>query len=302
MNFLRLLLRAEYLWQPAQLARRAWRIAQRTNSRPRAQIALPWKFPITVDPRESIGRSIVALNTLDLPVTESIWRLLDPGETCADLGANIGYMTSVMAARLKRGGKIFSFEPVPELADALREHARAWSSLTRATIDVRQAALSQHGGPATIYIPASFAENRGESSLAPREGATGHRSITVETFRFDEIIDDATKLGLVKIDVEGFEFEVLQGAERLLRTGQIRDILLEEHRPFEAPSLAYLRKLGYEIFRVTRGWTGPGLNAPDCRATGELDPPTYLATTNAARARARFAARGWASLRGAKGA
>ena len=302
MSFLRRLLRAEYLWQPTQLARRAWRIARKTNSRPSARIVLPWKFPITVDPRESIGRSIVALNTLDLPVTESIWRLLDPRETCADLGANIGYMTSVMAARLRRGGKIFSFEPVPELADALRAHVRAWSSLTRATIDVRQAALAQRSGPATIYIPASFAENRGESSLAPREGAAGHRAITVETFRLDEIIDDATKLSLVKIDVEGFEFEVLQGAERLLRTGQIRDILLEEHRPFEAPSLAYLRKLGYEIFRVTRGWTGPGLNAPGCRPTGELDPPTYLATTNSARAHARFAARGWASLRSATGA
>ena len=42
--------------------------------------------------------------------------------------------------------------------------------------------------------------------------------------------------------------------------------------------------------------------APDSFPRGELDPPTYLATTHAARARDRFAARGWASLRGTTGA
>jgi FkbM family methyltransferase len=279
-----------------------WRLTLQPNSHRRIVVDLPWSFPLTVDSHDLIGRSIIALNTLDLPVTESICRLLDEGDTCADIGANIGYMTSVMAARLRDGGIVLAFEPLPELADALRAHVQTWAELTRAGISVHQVALGAHYGPATIYIPKTFATNRGEASMGgrqsiPRGNSTDYSALTVECVRLDDVVDPARPPALVKLDVEGFEYEVLQGAEVLLRTRRIRDVIFEEYRPFEAPSLALLKSHGYEVFRVTRGWSGPGLMPPDFQPRGELDPPTYLATANSARARERFARRGWMSLR-----
>ncbi len=301
---LRRLLRAEYLAQPAQLFRRVGRIARRIPRRAQVEIRLPWNFPITIDPRESIGRSIVALNTLDLPVTESIWRLLADGELSADIGANIGYMTSVMAARLRAGGSIHAFEPMPQLAGVLRTHAHQWATLTRADIHVHQVAVAQKAGSATLYVPQSFAENRGQASLAPSTsladgGAATDLSLTVTTVRLDDIFKSDAHLGVVKIDVEGLELEVLRGASELLRTRRIRDILFEEHRAFEAPSLRHLREMGYAVFRVARGLLGPALVPPQVLLRGEVDPATYLATLDAGRAQRRFAHRGWLALRGA---
>jgi FkbM family methyltransferase len=297
------LLRAEYIWQPAQLARRAWRLGRRVHQQPEKEVRLPWGFPITVDPRESIGRSIIALNTLDLPVTESIWRLLDDGELCADIGANIGYMTSVMAARVREGGSIRVFEPLPLLANLLRVHVRRWAPHTRAVIEVHQVAVSDKSGPATIFVPPSFAENRGQATLVPPgvrtdDGTTASVPLMIECVRLDESFGCDARLGIVKIDVEGFEYEVLRSAAELLRTGRIRDIVFEEHRPFEAPSHRYLRENDYAVFRVARGLMGPALVPPHVVPRGEVDPATYLATLDPARARRRFARRGWLVLRG----
>lgn len=285
--------RAEYLWQPGQIPRRLWRLMTRVGTRPRATIRLPWRFPICVDPHESIGRSIVALNTLDLPVTESLWRLLDNGETCADIGANIGYMTSVMAARLQRGGTIHVFEPVPEIAAVLRANLAGWATLTMARIHFHQVAVSNQRGAAALVLPTDFSENRGQAHLAPG-GANG--AIAIESVRLDDALGSSVHAGVIKVDVEGFELEVFRGAEDLLRTGRIRDIVFEEHRAFEADSLKFLRSHRYTLFRVIRSLLGPRLASPDSQGRHEIDPPTYLATLDAPRARMRFAPRGWHSL------
>ncbi len=299
---LRRLSRAEYLWQPAQLWRRAWRELTRIRSRSSVTIRLPWGFAIEVDPRESIGRSIVALNTLDLPVTEAIWRLLDDGDACVDVGANIGYMTSVMAARLKQGGQVAAFEPLPELAEILRRNVAAWAPLTSASILVREEALSECNESASLHVPGNFAENRGTASLAsqhPAAGATNQdgRTLTVSCRRLDDWAPSTLRLGLMKVDVEGCELQVFRGAEALLTQRRIRDIVFEEHRPFPAESTAYLQARGYRVFRVARGWFGPRLLPPQSNARKEIDPPTYLATLEPDRALARFAPRGWHCLR-----
>jgi FkbM family methyltransferase len=303
---LRRLSRAEYLWQPAQLIRRAWRELRRVRANSRAVVRLPWGFLIEVDPRESIGRSIVALNALDLPVTEAIWRLLDEGETAVDIGANVGYMTSVMAARLARGGRVFAFEPMPELADMLRRNVARWASRTPARLHVQEEAIGDRTATAALHVPADFAENRGTASLmapsvrdegAPtRAPASPARQVSVDCRRLDDWAEPALRIGVMKVDVEGAELPVFRGAETLLKQRRIRDIVFEEHRPFPAESTTYLEERGYRVFRVTRGRLGPRLLPPAASVREEIDPPTYLATLEPERAIARFAPRLWRCL------
>jgi FkbM family methyltransferase len=294
--------RAEYQSQPLQLYRRFWRIASGATRRSRVRLRLPWGLPIRINPRESIGRSIVALNTLDLPVTEAIWRLLDDGATCADVGANIGYMTSVMAARLHAGGTIHSFEPVPELADELQGHVDEWRQHTRATLHVHRLAMGEKSGNFSLYLPPDFAENRGlamlPDSARPREQAEGARELVVRCERMDEFFAALPRLDLIKVDVEGCEQQVFRGAEGLLRSGRIRDIIFEEYDPApRAGSIAEVRRHGYTLVLVARSKSGPVLLPADAALPDDFDPPTFLSTLDPRRARERFAGRGWLSLR-----
>lgn len=303
MNLWQKFLRAEYQWQPLQLGRRAWRILRRVRSRHRARVLLPWRLPILINPRESIGLSIVALNTLDLPVTEAIWRLVDPAATCADVGANIGYMTSIMAARARTGGSIHSFEPVPELADELERNVREWRALTNATIRVHRIALAEKCGPVSMQLPGDFEANRGLGMLAGaapvRAGPANFHQFTVNCERLDDVFATVPHLDLVKVDVEGGEHLVFAGAEKLLHGHRIRDIVFEEYSPARsAPSIRIVRDHGYEVFFVARSIRGPLLQPADTAIPDDIDPPTYVATADPARAKQRFAARGWHALRG----
>ena len=59
-----------------------------------------------IRPADDVGRAIWRLGVYDLPVTELIWRLLDPGDSAFDVGANLVYMTGVMAARVGAQGQV----------------------------------------------------------------------------------------------------------------------------------------------------------------------------------------------------
>lgn len=292
------LTRSEYLAQPAQLPRRAWRHLVHAG-RDQAVVRLPWGFPLRVNPRESIGQAVIALNVLDLVVTESIWRLLDDGETAADIGANIGHMTSVMGARLRAGGTIHCFEPLPPIAAVLRENLARWPGLTEAVIHFHPEALADKETTARLHLPADFSVNQGTASLdAARPGfGVSAETVAVSCRRLDQMLGPDVRLGLIKVDVEGAEARVFRGAEGLLSTGRIRDIVFEEHGDAGAESFAYLRRMGYEVHRVIRHRDGPVLIAVGQPDPNDIDPPTYLGTLDPTRARARLSPRGWTCLR-----
>jgi Methyltransferase FkbM domain len=101
----------------------------------------------------------------------------------------------------------------------------------------------------------------------------------------------------VKIDVEGHEIRVLEGAERLLRTCQIRDVIFEDHGNYPTPAQEFLESRGYSIYRLSRSFSKPVLcNRDDSRGTDQHPIgvlPNYLATLDSSRTVARFAASGW---------
>lgn len=299
MKLLAKLQRPEYHAQPLQILRRLWRVLTLTSRRSRAVITLPWKLPIVVNPREVIGSSIVALNSLDLPTTETLWRLLDDRAVCADVGANIGYMTSAMAARLSGGGCVHSFEPLPDVADALELNIAAWRPRTTAELVVHRVAAGDHAGRAFLHFPPAFAGNRGTASLvAPAAGHAVRPPMAVECARLDQRLGGYPLVDLIKVDVEGHELAVFRGAGKLLDDGRVRDVVFEEHDPAGGVAADYLRARGYTIFRVARRYAGPELVAPTTLLPDELDPATYLGTRDPVRARQRFAPRGWTVFSG----
>jgi FkbM family methyltransferase len=164
--------------------------------------------------------------------------LADPAKTSLDIGANKGVYSSVMA---RYSQHVVAFEPNPKLLDVLRRWAGAGG------IDVRPLALSNASGSAVLRIPRGSKgySNQG-ASLSAVKVSGDHGAVTVETARLDDL--KLSNIGFIKIDVEGFEQEVLEGAKQTLaREKPSLLIEIEEghtKRPIES-DLAAVEALGY---------------------------------------------------------
>ena len=145
-------------------------------------------------------------------------RLVGPGDTVLDLGAHIGFYTLLASHRVGAVGRVFAFEPSPVNAWYLRQHAR----LNRcANVEVHEAAVSDRTG-STAFLS-------GRGSGTGRIG--GHGGLRVRTVRLDDFVaEQRLRPAIVKIDVEGAEGLVLEGARELLRTAR-PTLFLSTHGP-----------------------------------------------------------------------
>ncbi|MGH6994942.1 MAG: FkbM family methyltransferase, partial [Stellaceae bacterium] len=123
-----------------------------------------------------------------------------------DIGAHEGSYVHFMKRHARR---VYAFEPVPSLAEAL-----AWKFAPR--VVVRNIALSRESGTAILRIPLiDGASLTGLASLNNGAGATtAVTEIAVQTRPLDEVF--AGDAGFIKVDVEGHEEAVLDGAARTI--------------------------------------------------------------------------------------
>jgi hypothetical protein len=107
------------------------------------------------------------------------------------------------------------------------------------------------------------------------------------------------QIKLLKVDVEGFEGEVLAGAQHALAGRAIRHLIYEAHDCERSALHALLRGYGYAIFGIGHGLFGPkltpGTAAPSVDRRWES--PSYLATLTPQQAAAALLPRGWRVLR-----
>ena len=253
-----------------------------------------------VNVSETVGRAIWYLGVYDLVVSECLWRLTENGDTAVDAGANIGYMTSILALRCGSGGNVFSFEPHPMIAKALIANVQLWQGKKIAVCNVCEKALSSEVGHANLTIPEDFAKNEGVAFLSNGQSQQGEKqlgkSIEVEKTTIAHAFA-GREIGILKVDVEGHELALFQGAEAHLREKRIRDIVFEDHRAYPTEPMQYLETFGYTLFRLKRSFSGPVMT--DAKLDHELpqwEPPNILATCQPERARKLMAARGWQVL------
>jgi FkbM family methyltransferase len=153
---------------------------------------------------------------------EAIFAELRPGDLVWDVGANIGLYTKPFAERTGHTGRVVAFEPVPATyAELCRQTSQfPW-------VKNEQIALSDFDGAARLLVSDS-------DTMGSLEGFAGEanatNSIEVKVMCGDSYrASSRTTPNLLKIDVEGFEEEVLAGMTGLLEAPELRAIFLEVH-------------------------------------------------------------------------
>jgi FkbM family methyltransferase len=173
---------------------------------------------------------------------------IGPGDVVWDIGANVGLYSEKF---LERGARtVVCFEPAPEAIRALTR--RFAEAPLQERVRVIPAALSNARGVARFVADGASPVNRlGDAGTA---GA-----IDVPVLRGDEALTDyALPLpDVIKVDVEGFELEVIEGLDGVFERGAVRAVFVEVHfallhdRGLDHAPAAIVRQLGRRGFRVT---------------------------------------------------
>jgi FkbM family methyltransferase len=288
-----------YFFQPLQVLRRL-RLEYFWRAKHEAIVTLPWGLPIKINPRETIGFDIASQRLYEIGVTETLWRLTEPGDLAIDAGANIGYMTSILGIRVGPKGRVICFEPHPEVFESLRENVEIWKKDRRCgSFVLHQAALGIANGQALLRTNDWFRTNRGTASISDKvEASPGLKVIEVSIQSLDGILAAGERIGVLKMDVQGHELGVLQGMTRLLKRHAVRDIVFEEEAAFPAPTHKYLKSNGYSVFGLqelfARVHCLPDAQPISDPAFGPV--PNYLATLDPKRAIALLGPAMWRSF------
>lgn len=168
------------------------------------------KYKLFVDSRDVGHSSHLMLDGYwEMWLTEAIAQHVKPGMKVADIGANLGYYTMLMADLVGAGGEVHAFEPNPPIHDRLRR-----STIVNGfdgIVTIYDAPLGQEEGRlVNIAVPPAEPKNAhvvtaGEAPDAP-----------VTAIRRLDGIEMITELDVIKIDTEGAEYDIWRGMTGLL--------------------------------------------------------------------------------------
>lgn len=198
-----------------------------------------------------VARAMRFVGDLDPKVSWVLDRVLEPGDTALDIGANLGLISLRMAGRVGPAGCVHAFEPQPRLVGYLRQTFQMNPGLP---VHLHPVALGTETAELDMSVPP---HNAGGGSLVGPD-RLGARSVRVPVFPLSDFARtmDLDRLDVIKLDVEGFEAQVLLGAQSLLERLRPHTILLEENNLDAAtgssPAFDVLKRLDYDLYALPR--------------------------------------------------
>ncbi len=180
--------------------------------------------------------------------------IIQRGWTVYDAGGHIGYLSLYFAKLAGPAGRVHVFEPGENNLPYLERNISGLANIT-----LVRAAVGAAPGRATLYVESLAGQNnslvrdfevlaRNAALADPGAGKVTPRDVEVTTLDFYAARSQAMP-DFVKIDVEGFELEVLQGMAELLRR---KPVILVEVQRNQVQVFELLEKAGYQLFNDRR--------------------------------------------------
>lgn len=148
---------------------------------------------------------------------------IQPGDVVWDIGANLGLYTEKFLEKVGSGGAVVAFEPVSDCFAVLRSKFTGKSNVT-----LEPLALSSSNGVGTMKLasdPLGATHQLVDSAHSPVEASAQVTIVTADSY----VARSRAIPNVVKIDVEGFEYEVFKGMKTLLAEPTLRGVFCEMH-------------------------------------------------------------------------
>lgn len=222
---------------------------------------------LEVDLSSAMGREVYYFGSTGPEVAGLLRRILRPGMTFVDAGANMGEFTVRAAGRVGPSGRVVALEASPTTAAHLRRNV----SLNRVkNVRIVEAAVFDHDGPQTFHL--GRGPDSGSSSLSRPHDHSGEsirvEGVTLDTLARSEALD---RVDCIKLDVEGAELPALRGAVGLLAGSWPPLVILEYHPTVSSRAgwslddlRDFLEGFDYQLHVVDRNGVGSRLDrTPD---------------------------------------
>jgi FkbM family methyltransferase len=185
--------------------------------------------------------------------TSLFLKLLEREDIVLDIGANLGWYASVTAMGIGNAGHIHAFEPDPDNFSVLEKNAEAMRNFTGHAISTYNCAVGSKSTHGKLFLAAA---NLGDHRVFPGPEVRESLNITIQSLD-DLFYNQSQRPTIVKLDVQGSEAAVLEGAMRLFNSGW-RPVVFFEFWPFglrnagdDAYSLwKFFEDLKYAMFEV----------------------------------------------------
>ena len=182
---------------------------------PRANVRVPHGI-VRVDLRDvGVGRRIYCDGEYEPAETLALERLVTPTSIVLDIGANLGYYTTLFAAR---AAQVFAIEPAPTTLSLLRHNVRRHANVTVCPVAIGDADCHTY-----LFLDRNNAGNHQVFADSSRR-AVEVRQVTVDTLVRERRIP---RVDLIKIDIQGAEAAAFRGMQQTLAANPRAIIVVE---------------------------------------------------------------------------
>lgn len=216
--------------------------------------------------------------------TAVIGKLLRPGDTFVDIGANIGWFSILASTLIGPSGRILAFEPRPDTFERLA------SSLSMIPLGDVAKALNVGLSDSEISMNLTWAPNSpnpGGSHLIRGDIAEGQAGACVNLKTLDSF--DLASCDFIKIDIEGAELKAMQGARDTLH--RLRPVILSELHSSQlklvsdcllSEYVSYMSNIGFACFRIDDHRLGEALSAGEADVIDKIISVVFVPEERAA--------------------
>lgn len=237
---------ARFWWR----AQKSWakrRLARQLKNAGEAPIAFtsPVGFKFMAFPGGMMDRAVLREGAWEPATARHFPRLIYPGDTVLDVGANIGLFSILFSNLAGPGGSVHAFEPMAGAFERMKAlHALNTPGFCHNNTTLHQMGLSNEEGEMEVAFEHAFS-----ADMKDRQQTTAERVFITTLDAFVEK-ENLTRLDFLKVDVDGWDTRVVRGGLKTL--ARFRPRLMAEfcfnENPETAELFALLKELEYRFF------------------------------------------------------